>query len=124
MIALSEIREELLAEGLDDCVGLWELPWILRRRDADCMDDEVREQALEIVGSLLREELMESGALQENGEFVAWTCTPEEVLARIDREWRDLGQDPSIGQVCWLSITALGDKAARWFSNQVAASTR
>ena len=112
MSALWDIRREILVEGLEDYVGLWQLPWILRRKKPDSTDDEVREQALEIVGSLLREGLVEPGALQENGGFLAWTCTPRESLARIDKEWRELGQDPNIGQVCWFSNTASGDESA------------
>ena len=112
MSALSDIRKEILVEGLDDYVGLWELPWILRRRKPESTDDEVRERALEILSPLLREGLIEAGALRDDGDFLPWPCTPEEALARIDKEWRELGQDPNIGQVCWFSNTASGDRAA------------
>jgi hypothetical protein len=113
MRTLAEIRQELLAEGRDDYVGLWEFAWILRRSKPSCTDDEIREVALEVLGPLLSKGLMEPGALQENGGFLAWTCTPEEALARIDKEWRALGQDPNIGEVCWFSNTSAGDEVAR-----------
>ncbi len=112
MSTLSEIGQELVDEGLDDYVGLWEVAWILRRRKPSYTDDEIHEAALEILGPLLRKGLMKPGALQEKGGFRAWKLTAEESLARIDQEWRELGQDPNIGQVCWFSNTASGDVAA------------
>ncbi|NHA16183.1 hypothetical protein [Thioalkalivibrio sp. XN279] len=112
MTTLADIRQELLAEGQDDYVGLWEVAWILRRSKSSHTGDEIREVALEVLGPLLCEGLMEPGTLQENGGFLAWTCTPERALARIDEEWRALGQEPNIGQVCWFSNTSAGDKAA------------
>ena len=112
MTRLADVRQELLLEGQDDYVGLWEIAWILRRSKPSYGADEIREVALEILKPLLGEGLMEPGLLRENGGFHAWTCTPEEALVRIDEEWRALGQDPNIGQVCWFSNTAAGDKAA------------
>jgi hypothetical protein len=112
MTALADIRQELLAEGQDDYVGLWEVAWILRRSKPSYTGDEIREVALEVLGPLLSEGLMEPGSLQEKGGFLAWTCTPEEALARIDEKWRALGQDPNIGEVCWFSNTSAGDAAA------------
>jgi len=112
MRALADIRQELLTEGRGDYVGLWEIAWILRRSQPSYTADEIREAALEVLGFLLCGGLMEPGILQENGGFLAWKCTPEKALARIDKEWRALGQDPNIGQVCWFSNTSAGDKAA------------
>jgi len=112
MRALSDIRQELLVEGQDDYVGLWEVAWILRRSEPSYTDDEIREVALESLRPLLCEGLMEPGALQDNGGFQAWMCTPEEALAKIDKEWRGLGKDPNIGQVCWFRNTDSGDRTA------------
>jgi hypothetical protein len=112
MRSLADIRQELLAEGQDDYVGLWDVVWILRRTKPRLADDEIRGVALEVLRPLLSEGLMEPGRLQEKGGFLAWTCTPEEALLRIDEEWRALGQDPNIGEVCWFSNTSAGDAAA------------
>ncbi len=112
MHPLDRIRQDLLAEGREDYVGLWEVVWRLKRSKPMPESDEIRELALEIFRPLLREGLMEPGVLQPNGGFLAWTCTPDEALARIDAEWRALGQDPYIGQVGHFTNTLAGDQAA------------
>lgn len=109
---LSEVRRELLLEGLTDYVGVWEVSWILRRLMPSRTTDEIRDTAMEVLDPLIREGLIEVGTLREHGGFLAWTCTAEQALVRIDEEWRSLGQDPNIGQICWFSNTASGDRIA------------
>jgi hypothetical protein len=46
-------------------------------------------------------------------EFVPWQLTIPEALARIEREWRALGRDPSLGDICWFNNTPAGNERAR-----------
>lgn len=112
MKTFEEIRMEILAEGLDDYVGLWEVAWMLRRSMSEATSAEIRESALAVLRPLLTARLIEPGALEEGGGFRAWGCSAQEALARISREWSTLSHDPNIGQICWFSNTTAGDVVA------------
>ncbi|MDT8911105.1 hypothetical protein [Amycolatopsis sp. PS_44_ISF1] len=54
-------------------------------------------------------ELMDHGAvpgdlIKDHPDFVPWPGTKEEILERIERETRALGDMPISGQVAWLHV--------------------
>jgi hypothetical protein len=46
-----------------------------------------------------------------NGVFSEWDSSLDESMIRIDAEWTNLGQEPNIGEIVWLSNTSNGDEA-------------
>ncbi|MCP3999196.1 MAG: hypothetical protein GY722_29645 [bacterium] len=110
---LSEIQRDLLVEGLDDYVGLWQVARAVRREAPHYTNDNVRERSLKELGLLLHAGYIKPGQLTEDGGFLEWQLGPAESLKRIDSEWRELGHDPNIYQICWFSNTNEGDEAAQ-----------
>jgi hypothetical protein len=110
---LTELERELLVEGLGDYVGLWEFASWLRTHEPSATDEEVRRKATEAVRRLVVGGHMSPGALTDGGGFSPWTSDAGESLQRIDREWRALGRDPTIAEICWFSNTPSGDALAR-----------
>ncbi len=113
MKKLSKIQREILVEGLDDYVGLWEVAWILRRNGQHSSPQEIRERSLEALGPLLHAGYIKPGKLEADGGFLEWQLGPVESLKRIDSEWIELGHDPNICQICWFSNTTEGDETAQ-----------
>src|SRR5258706_3895123 len=109
---LDSIQREILMEGLDDYVGLWQVVRSLRERFGDLPTDRIRELALERLQPLLDQGLIESG-MPGSGEFLSWGSDAATTLARIDAEWRALGKDPNMPDICWFSNTEKGDLIAK-----------
>jgi len=113
MIALDPIQRELLLEGLDDYVGLWEVARDLRRFLGELPPEKIRELAMMKLRPLLQEGLILPGFPAEGGEFAAWDCDVDEAIDRINAEWRQLGRDPNVWEICWFKNTEKGDALAR-----------
>jgi hypothetical protein len=98
--SISRIIDDVLAELPEDWVGLWWIPARLREDFAIKDSDEVRERSLEIVRALLSHRGVHFGHFS-SGRFERWSLTPDEVVTRIGREWRDLRHAPDIGEIGW-----------------------
>ncbi|MBL7500538.1 hypothetical protein I6A84_29780 [Frankia sp. CNm7] len=91
------IRRELE----DDYVGIWKVPWHIRRALPNAGDDQVQKIAASILGDLVAADVALGDLDEETGTFLPWLATgaAEKVMAA----WRDLGRDPNIGDVAWLA---------------------
>ncbi len=106
-------EEDFLIEGLDDWIGLWRFARAIRDRAPNATVDEVRERAMPSVRKLVQGGYMRPGRLtKERPGFSEWNLDPQEAVERIDREWRQLGRDPNIPDICWFSNTELGNEVA------------
>lgn len=87
-----------------DYVGLWKIPWHIRRAIPDVSDEQVREIATAVLQALLANDVA-IGSLDEiTGSFDPW-----ERRGAVDAAlsaWRALGRDPNIGEVAWLAYTS------------------
>ena len=91
---------ELLAEMGEDVVGLWMLYTAVER--AGLLG---RDQGLGRVLALV-ERVLNAGAFAveyREGRFVRWSETPDEVVARVRREWLSLGRPPGLGDIVWFT---------------------
>jgi hypothetical protein len=114
MSELSDRELDFIVEGLDDWIGLWRFALVARDERPDATAEEIREQTLPMLRRLVIGEYMRPGALTEDAPgFVPWDESGEEALTRIDREWRALGRDPNIPDICWFENTQHGDQVAR-----------
>ena len=113
MERLGKMKRELLLEGMEDYVGLWEFPVLVRRHLRVEDPEEVREVALELLGELVREGTLVPGELAEKGGFTPWSIPPERAVRLIDELWSELGRDPNMGDdIPWFNLTAKGEEAA------------
>jgi len=109
------IQREILIEGLEDYVGLWQVARSVRRTFGELPTERIRELALHRLKPLLDGALIEAGVPAEGGSFACWGSDAATTLHRIDAEWRELGKDPNIPDICWFSNTEKGDLFVKTF---------
>lgn len=85
----------------DDYVGLWVIPWHIRRSIPRVSDEIVRHISIAVLVALL-DNRVSIGDLDGNtGTFDPWSG--DEPIGRVLEEWRALGRDPNIGEIAWLA---------------------
>lgn len=113
MVQLTEPHRMILALCAEDHVGLWfVIPHI---EDFYRGDDRalIRTKTLVVLRDLLDAGLVHAGnPALDGGAFLSWNLSPVETVARISREWDELGRDPSIGDIVWFTVTAAGERLA------------
>lgn len=100
MPSYASIVDDVMAELPEDRVGLWWIPSGLRDDFAIADADEVRERSLALVHEILSRPGVHFGQFV-SGRFERWTLAPDEVVERIDQDWRRLGRPPDIGEIGW-----------------------
>lgn len=113
MTQFDRFQKDVLTEGLEDYVGLWQVARRVRESLRLSEANEVRQAVVDRLRPLFEGGHVEAGELASNGGFSAWKRQGQDAVERIDREWRRLGHDPNISDICWLNNTALGDAVAR-----------
>ena len=99
MVDLESVTRDVIAECGDDYVGLWSI--IRRVRGAGVTDyPQLRTATIRLLRELLRDRKIEAGQFQ-NEVFDRWHAPHEQVLERIEREWLDLGREPTLGDIVW-----------------------
>jgi hypothetical protein len=96
---LITIAQQIRAECREDYVGLWSI--VRRIRGAGAGDQS---KIVETTSALLKQLLSEGGIIA--GQFVdrkfhEWKMSPQEIVAKIECEWVNLGRDPDIGEIAW-----------------------
>jgi len=87
-------------ELMDDYVGLWVIPWRLRRLLPRADGDTVRNLSEKVLHELLSGGAC-LGELDGNtGEFSSRNSA--DPVAEVMEGWRLLGRDPNIGELAWL----------------------
>lgn len=105
--AILHIKRDLLLEATEDVYRFWSL--VEDVRDA-FSEDEVRDMILDIVSSLLKEELVYAADLDaERGEFTRWSLNAKESLDRIKSRWSPSVDLAEIDEVAWFIATPKGD---------------
>jgi hypothetical protein len=98
------VAEKISRELDEDYVGLWTIPWHLRRALPDASDALVWELARAILGGLERSGLVVGDLDGYSGLFIPWSGDTGVDTAM--QRWRDLGRDPNIGEIAWLMRTS------------------
>jgi hypothetical protein len=94
------VSERVSRELDDDYVGLWVIPWHLRRELPNASATTVREITESILRALTAQDVALGDLDGETGEFLPWGV-PDPVGAAM-AGWALLGRDPNIGEVAWL----------------------
>jgi len=97
IVVAGKIRSELE----DDFVGLWKLPWHLRRELPSATDELLAELTEAILDGLLGLGAVLGDLDGTSGTFVPWP--PAGALNSAMSSWRGLGRDPNIGEIAWLA---------------------
>src|SRR5262249_24057141 len=96
--------EDVLSALVEEChdapVGLWGIINAVRYDLGARGPEDVRATTLRLVRGLLKHPGMCVGHPTPNGrDFIAWGLSADQVVSRIDEEWKALGRDPNIGDV-------------------------
>jgi hypothetical protein len=103
-VATAVVVGEKVSRELDeDYVGLWVLPWHIRREWPEASDDEVRELAESILRALESADVTFGDLDGETGEFLPLSVA--DPVATVIAAWVRLGRDPNIGELAWLART-------------------
>ena len=98
--AARTVAEKISRELDDDYVEIWALPWHLRRLVPNVSDARVHDMAEVILRELTDSGVVIGDLSGESGVFSPWVGP---VVERVMREWEQLGRDPNIGEIAWLS---------------------
>ncbi len=114
MGTIEQLKIALVAEGVEDFLGLWEFLWEARETLGVTESPRDREVALDLVRDLLEEGLIQPGAPIDQGPgFDPWELSPSEALKRIEAEWDLLDDDPFTGDIVWFVTTPKGENWLR-----------
>jgi len=94
------VAEELSRELDEDYVGLWVLPWLIRRDWPEVSDDVVRAISKSILRALTSIDVVLGDVDGDTGQFLPWDCD-DPVEAAMDM-WVQLRHDPRLGEIAWL----------------------
>jgi hypothetical protein len=123
-INLQDCVNDLLIRGLDDIIQAAEITSVAMQVGGAATQDEVRDLSLGLIREVVHLGLMELGDIVgtgiynptlkvEIGKFQRWDHSFEEAMERVACEWRALGRNPSLGEICWLCNTEKGNEVAR-----------
>ena len=109
-MTIIECINDLVMRGCDDWVDASEVTSVAKFTGHARTEDEIRSLSLELIRKVVRQGLMEIGDLPDKSRRLAlWPMTPQECLDRVEREWKALGRNPSLGEICWLQNTDKGN---------------
>ena len=98
---------DLLRSGADDWVMACDVAWVARSMGGAKSPNDVRDLSVELIRELLDRGLMTIGDVTESG-FHAWDLIATDAVDRVAARWRKLRREPTLGDVCWLQLTELG----------------
>jgi hypothetical protein len=107
-----ESARDMLLWGLEDWVDFAFARQYVSDEIGAVTAEELREQTLTVVSSLLDAGLMVAGDLRATG-FTPWPLDPAAAVARLRTEWVDPDVTLHTGDLCWLQITEAGEALAR-----------
>lgn len=111
--AITAAEKEILLEGLEDHLGLWEFVAAITREIPSSDESAVKRGVITMAEDLLERGLMLAGFPDELGSFDAVGEGATGIASRIDREWDELGRPPDIGEIIWFDLTEDGERYAR-----------
>ena len=99
MKELRQIIQEFAQETIEDFVGVWSLIREIRN-ETRTENDQIIPLTVKILGELMRQGKIIAGNFKGD-EFVKWELPIDEILKRIEDEWKNLDRDPDIGEIVW-----------------------
>jgi len=87
-------------ECREDYVGLWSVLTEVRGTVSD------KSLAIEATLHLIKRLLLEADVVAgqfHSGKFKRWEMPVDAIIAKIQRQWAELGRDPGLGDVVWFT---------------------
>lgn len=111
---ITRAEREILLEGLDDYVGIWEILSVVSRELSGSANGEgsLRRAVMEVVSDVLGGGLMRAGFPRDGG-FEALDCRAGETVEWIEHEWDELDREPDVGDIIWFKLTDKGETRAK-----------
>jgi hypothetical protein len=101
---LDALLAQLITSDPDEPFSLGELVVQLGRQYPTARAAEIRWMTLELIRNLLVTGTAMAGSLAPDVRRLRpWALTPDQALARITREWDELGRAPRVGEIVWLA---------------------
>jgi len=120
---LQHCVNDLLMRGTEDLIQASEVASVAIGIGGAVNQDEVREMSLEMIREVIRQRFMEIGDaigvgshpthVYERLDFRPWGVPFEAAMERVAREWRALGRNPNLGEICWLCNTDQGNEIGK-----------
>lgn len=112
--------DDLIIEGTEDYVGLWEIIHEFRTKHPEKNQKHIKKMTLEAVREILETGFMQIGMFDngKNLEYKIWDLDINDTIHRIETEWNELGRMPSIGEIAWLITSEKGEKEAKRILNE------
>ena len=108
--------DDLIVEGTEDYVGLWEIIHDLRDCCPQANPKQIRLMTIEAIREILESGFMEIGMFEsvdgKNSEYQIWNLDIDSIIERIEKEWDELGRAPNIWEIALLVTTEKGKKEA------------
>ena len=112
-----EFYNDLIIEGMEDYVGLWEIIHEFHVKYPNKSQEEVQLMTLEALQEILETGFMKIGMFEyideKNLEYQVWELDINNSIQRVEKEWNELRREPNIGEVAWLVTTEKGEKEAK-----------
>ena len=103
--------DDLLIRGVDDWVHTPEVEWVAKSTGGASTPDQILDLSLHLIREVVQQNLMEIGDVTESDRgFRKWGLSKEEAMQRVEREWKALGRNPNLGEICWLCNTEKGNE--------------
>lgn len=99
--AIASTVEQILSELEEDYVGLWVIPWLIRRELVAPSDESVFRCAEAVLREVTAHGALMGDLSGTTGQFAAWPASSAVDAALA--AWQKLARDPDIGEVCWLA---------------------
>ena len=109
-MTIQECINDLVMRGCDDWVDACGVASVAIQVGHAQSAEEIRDLSLKMIRDVVQQGLMEVGDLPEQGRRLnLWPMTPQECLSRVEREWKALGRNPTLWEICWLQNTDKGN---------------
>lgn len=106
--------KDVIKRGYYDWIQMAEVASVAIEIGGARSPDEIREQSMRIIRSLVEMGIMELGDIGdldpriEAGQFQRWSMSDRDSIARVETEWRALRRNPGLWEIGWLQLTPHG----------------
>jgi len=116
----NSLQDELLIRGLEDIIQIAEVISVAQMVDDKNSEADMVSTVCDCIRSLVDQGLIVVGDLDTSSSPLTirpWRGDSNAIVDRINREWRALGRDPGLAEICWLRLTIDGRKLGEKLSS-------
>jgi hypothetical protein len=99
------ILNDFKKEAADDVVGLWAILKVLRENFPNKTPAAIRKMTIDFVRLMLSNRFQAGDPPYSAMGYRRWeNQNPDDIIARIEREWDALGHEPNIPDIVWFDL--------------------